>query len=102
MATTSVRALVGAIFTAEPMVAFACSSDAYTVCMKLLMVAEGEAHLYPRFAPTMEWDTAAAQIIVEEAGGKVLIQNSQIPVNYNKENLLNPYFLVQGKEKNFS
>ena len=70
--------------------------------LKLLMVAEGEAHLYPRFAPTMEWDTAAAQIIVEEAGGKVLIQNSQIPVNYNKENLLNPYFLVQGKEKNFS
>jgi 3'(2'), 5'-bisphosphate nucleotidase len=69
--------------------------------LKLLMVAEGAAHLYPRFAPTMEWDTAAAQIIVEEAGGKVVIQNSRIPVNYNKENLLNPYFLVQGKEKNF-
>ena len=67
--------------------------------LKLLMVAEGVAHLYPRFAPTMEWDTAAAQIIVEEAGGKVVIQNSRIPVNYNKENLLNPYFLVQGKEK---
>ena len=70
--------------------------------LKLLMVAEGEAHLYPRFAPTMEWDTAAAQIIVEEAGGQVIIQNSQTPVNYNKESLLNPYFLVQGKEKNFS
>jgi 3'(2'), 5'-bisphosphate nucleotidase len=70
--------------------------------LKLLMVAEGEAHLYPRFAPTMEWDTAAAQIIVEEAGGQVIIQNSQTPVNYNKKSLLNPYFVVQGKEKNFS
>ena len=67
--------------------------------LKLLIVAEGEAHLYPRFAPTMEWDTAAAQIIVEEAGGKVLIQNSKTQVHYNKENLMNPYFLVQGKEK---
>ena len=70
--------------------------------LKLLMVAEGEAHLYPRFAPTMEWDTAAAQIIVEEAGGKWSSKTHRTPVNYNKENLLNPYFLVQGKEKNFS
>ena len=67
--------------------------------LKLMIVAEGEAHLYPRFAPTMEWDTAAAQIIVEEAGGKVFIQNSKMRVHYNKENLLNPFFLVQGKEK---
>ena len=67
--------------------------------LKLMLVAEGEAHLYPRFAPTMEWDTAAAQIIVEEAGGKVFIQNSKTRVHYNKENLLNPFFLVQGKEK---
>ena len=67
--------------------------------LKLMMIAEGEAHLYPRFAPTMEWDTAAAQIIVEEAGGKVFIQNSKNQVHYNKENLLNPNFLVQGREK---
>ena len=60
------------------------------------MVAEGEADLYPRFAPTMEWDTAAAQIIVEEAGGKVIIERSDSPVLYNKENLLNPHFLVIG------
>lgn len=64
--------------------------------LKLLMVAEGEADLYPRYAPTMEWDTAAAQIIVEEAGGEVLIKDTQLPVNYNKENLLNPFFLVTG------
>ncbi len=62
--------------------------------LKLLMVAEGEADIYPRFAPTMEWDTAAAQIIVEEAGGEVLIKESGNSVSYNKENLLNPYFKV--------
>ena len=62
--------------------------------LKLLMVAEGAADLYPRYAPTMEWDTAAAQIVVEEAGGKVLIKDSKDPVRYNKEDLLNPYFLV--------
>lgn len=64
--------------------------------LKLLMVAEGEADLYPRYAPTMEWDTAAAQIVVEEAGGKVLIKGMNDPVRYNKEDLLNPYFLVSG------
>lgn len=65
--------------------------------LKLLMVAEGEADLYPRYAPTMEWDTAAAQIVVEEAGGKVTIKDSESAVQYNKEDLLNPYFLVSGK-----
>lgn len=64
--------------------------------LKLLMVAEGVADLYPRYAPTMEWDTAAAQIVVEEAGGKVLIKDTDDPVKYNKEDLLNPYFLVSG------
>ena len=66
--------------------------------LKLLMVAEGTAHLYPRFAPTMEWDTAAAQIIVTEAGGKILIKDTDQSIVYNKENLLNPYFLVLGKQ----
>lgn len=64
--------------------------------LKLLMVAEGEADIYPRFAPTMEWDTAAAQIVVEEAGGKVLIKGQDTGVMYNKKNLLNPHFLVSG------
>ncbi|MEP4535151.1 MAG: 3'(2'),5'-bisphosphate nucleotidase CysQ [Cyclobacteriaceae bacterium] len=63
--------------------------------LKLLMVAEGAADLYPRYAPTMEWDTAAAQIVVEEAGGQVLIKDSSEKVRYNKENLLNPHFLVR-------
>jgi len=65
--------------------------------LKLLMVAEGDADMYPRYAPTMEWDTAAAQIIVEEAGGQVLVKDTVNPVSYNKENLLNPFFLVRGK-----
>ncbi len=62
--------------------------------LKLCLVAEGAADVYPRFAPTMEWDTAAAQAVVEAAGKKVLIHNSDLPLRYNKENLLNPWFLV--------
>ena len=62
--------------------------------LKLLMVASGEADVYPRFGPTMEWDTAAAQIVVEEAGGQVLLTDQSGPIEYNKEDLLNPYFLV--------
>lgn len=63
--------------------------------LKFLKVAEGSAHLYPRFGPTMEWDTAAAQIIVEEAGGRVTDVSGK-PLRYNKEKLLNPFFIVTG------
>ncbi len=62
--------------------------------LKFLELATGAAHLYPRVAPTMEWDTAAAQIVLEEAGGKVLQYNTDDAVVYNKENLLNPYFVA--------
>ena len=61
--------------------------------LKLCMVAEGEADLYPRLAPTMEWDTAAAQCVVEQAGGRVTTLGSE-PLRYNKEDLLNPFFMV--------
>lgn len=64
--------------------------------LKFLILAKGTAHLYPRLAPTMEWDTGAAQIILEEAGGKVLQADSMEPLLYNKENLLNPYFIASG------
>ncbi len=67
--------------------------------LKLLLLAAGEAELYPRIAPTMEWDTAAAQIVLEEAGGKVLQHGTDLPVIYNKENLLNPYFVASGRVK---
>ena len=62
--------------------------------LKLYMVAEGSADIYPRLAPTMKWDTAAAQAVVEAAGGRVLQYGTVMPVIYNKENLLNPWFVV--------
>lgn len=62
--------------------------------LKFTLVAEGKAHVYPRYGPTMEWDTAAGQIIVEEAGGRVLRMDNQHKMGYNKEDLHNPYFIV--------
>lgn len=71
--------------------------------LKLCLVAEGAAHLYPRLGPTSEWDTGAAQAVVEAAGGKVTIIEDATdalkpdaePLRYNqKESVLNPYFLV--------
>jgi len=62
--------------------------------LKLCMIAEGKADVYPRFAPTMEWDIAAGQAIVEQAGGKVIMKDNQKPLVYNKKNLVNPSFLV--------
>ncbi len=64
--------------------------------LKFLIIAEGNADVYPRLAPTMEWDTAAAQIILEEAGGRVFRADDQTPLRYNKENLLNPHFIAKG------
>lgn len=64
--------------------------------LKFCLVAEGSADLYPRFGPTSEWDTAAAQAVVEAAGGAV-IQTDGSPLRYNtKADLLNPHFLVYG------
>lgn len=64
--------------------------------LKFLMLAKGEAHLYPRVAPTMEWDTAAAHIVLTEAGGQLLQFDNGKPLEYNKENLLNPFFIAYG------
>ena len=63
--------------------------------LKLVMVAEGSADIYPRLAPTMEWDTAAADAIVREAGKMTYQFENKEAIVYNKENLLNPWFLVQ-------
>ncbi len=65
--------------------------------LKFLVLAKGEAHLYPRLAPTMEWDTGAAQMVLEEAGGKVISEATKQPLAYNKENLLNPHFIAYGQ-----
>ena len=62
--------------------------------LKLCMVAEGTADAYPRFAPTMEWDTAAGQAVCEAAGCDVIDQNTGEPMRYNREALLNAWFLV--------
>lgn len=64
--------------------------------LKLCLVADGSAHLYPRFGPTMEWDTAAAQCVVEEAGGRVTSLDG-LPITYNREDLKNGYFIVVGE-----
>lgn len=63
--------------------------------LKLCLVAEGKADYYPRYAPTMEWDTGAGQAIVELSGGKVVIANENQPLTYNKEDLRNPWFLAR-------
>ncbi len=65
--------------------------------LKLVMVAEGSADIYPRLAPTMEWDTAAADAIVRESGKMTYQFENDEAVVYNKENLLNPWFVVQEK-----
>jgi len=63
--------------------------------LKLCMVAEGAANCYPRFAPTMEWDTAAGQAICEHAGFEVIDWSTKQDMLYNREKLLNNWFLVK-------
>lgn len=63
--------------------------------LKLCLVADGTADCYPRFGPTMEWDTAAGHAIAVAAGKKVTLSDQITPLKYNKENLLNPWFIVQ-------
>ena len=63
--------------------------------LKLCLVAEGSANIYPRFGPTMEWDTGAAQAVVMESGRKVLNFETNELLSYNKKSLLNPWFIVQ-------
>jgi len=63
--------------------------------LKFCLVAEGKANVYPRYAPTMEWDTAAAQAICQAAGKDVISLETNKSLVYNKENLLNPYFVCK-------
>lgn len=63
--------------------------------LKLCLVAAGRADVYPRLGPTSEWDTCAAQAVVEEAGGQVLDAETGEPLRYNaRESILNPHFIV--------
>jgi len=64
--------------------------------LKLCLVAEGNADIYPRFGPTSEWDTAAGHAVVLASGGKVVLaENETKELIYNKENILNPYFIAK-------
>lgn len=65
--------------------------------LKLCLIAEGSAHLYPRLGPTMEWDTAAGHAIVEAAGGSVCIYGEDNALKYNKPEMLNPWFIAKSK-----
>ena len=62
--------------------------------LKVCLVADGSVHLYPRFGPTMEWDTGAAHAILKASGGEAIIHGTNEPLRYNKENLLNPEFIA--------
>jgi len=64
--------------------------------IKLCLVAEGKAHIYPRFGLTSEWDTAAAHAVVNSAGGEVVNNETKMSLKYNtKDSLRNPHFIVQ-------
>ena len=65
--------------------------------LKLCLVASGQADIYPRFAPTMEWDTAAGHAICNAVGVTLIDQDTQKEMLYNRENLTNPYFLVSNQ-----
>lgn len=65
--------------------------------LKLSLIASGVGFVYPRFGRTMEWDIAAGQIIIEEAGGVVYDITNNKPLKYNKEDLSNPMFMARGK-----
>ena len=66
--------------------------------LKLCMVATGEADIYPRLAPTMEWDTAAADAIVRESGKLIYRFDDNQTITYNKKDLLNPWFIVSSNK----
>lgn len=77
-----------------------CNSSKFEIIsmgssLKFCLVAEGVADIYPRLSPTMEWDSAAAHAVCTAAGKRVYHYESNKELTYNKENLLNPWFVVQ-------
>jgi 3'(2'), 5'-bisphosphate nucleotidase len=63
--------------------------------LKFCLLVEGYADIYPRFTPTMEWDTAAGHALIKEIGKEIYIFETDSILNYNKENLKNPWFIVK-------
>ncbi len=70
--------------------------------LKFCLIAQGDADIYPRFGPTMEWDTAAGHAIVSAAGGVVTLEDCSTPLHYGKreKDYLNPSFIVWGRREN--
>ena len=89
-ATEELKSYIDELKTVHPDLEFISAGSS----LKLCLVAEGKADEYPRLGPTMEWDTAAGQAVAESAGARVLEFESRRPLTYNKENLLNPWFIV--------
>lgn len=77
----------------------AVASKSFGSSLKICKVAEGHAHCYPRFGPTMEWDTAAAHAVATYAGCKMVAAETSEHLSYNKKNLLNPFFIVSRDTK---
>ncbi|MGD8175538.1 3'(2'),5'-bisphosphate nucleotidase CysQ [Marinimicrobium sp. ARAG 43.8] len=66
--------------------------------LKICLVAEGEADLYPRLGPTSEWDTGAAHAVLLGAGGQLVVADTDEPLRYNQtDSVLNPFFIAKGK-----
>ena len=92
-ATPELEAYVETMRQKHGRVAFISSGSSLKICL----VAEGRADIYPRLGPTMEWDTAAGQAIAVASGAQVVRHDDGNALAYNKENLLNPWFVVQRK-----
>ena len=90
-ATPELEAYVEAMRKKHRRVEFISAGSSLKICR----VAEGAADVYPRLGPTMEWDTAAGQAIAVASGATVTRHDDGAPLTYNKENLLNPWFIVE-------
>ena len=90
-ATPELNAYVETMRQKHDRVAFISSGSSLKICL----VAEGRADIYPRLGPTMEWDTAAGQAIAVASGAQVVRHDDGNALAYNKENLLNPWFIVK-------
>lgn len=73
-----------------------CELKSMGSALKICLVAEGEADVYPRLGPTSEWDIAAAHCVLRAAGGTLTTARGE-PIHYNKENILNPWFVAAGE-----
>ncbi|MEW6080090.1 MAG: 3'(2'),5'-bisphosphate nucleotidase CysQ [Thermodesulfobacteriota bacterium] len=89
--TDEVRDFVEKMREAHGEVEFTSAGSSLKICL----VAAGEADIYPRLGPTMEWDIAAGQAVAENAGARFYCHETGQPMVYNRENMTNPWFIVE-------